>query len=82
MNTNLVKILLCWEYRSFGRELSTHLGINPWHIMSRKGNSNNNNTSQIEIVRVLSTVSIIPRPSSAAISPLPSLAAIAPLPSA
>jgi hypothetical protein len=42
--------------------------------MSRKGNSNNNNTSQIEIVRVLSTVSIIPRPSSAAISPLPSVA--------
>jgi hypothetical protein len=42
--------------------------------MWQKGNSNNNNTSQIEIAPCLSTDSTIPRPSSAAISPLPSVA--------
>ncbi|CAN5212594.1 hypothetical protein BH18THE2_BH18THE2_30100 [soil metagenome] len=50
--------------------------------MSRKGNSSNNNRSQIEIALVLSTDLIIPRPSSITISPLPSVAAITLLPSA
>ena len=82
MNTILVKILLFWKYKNFGKELSTHfvsiLGI----IMSRKGNSSNNNTSHIKIALILSTDLIIPRPSSVTISPLPSVAAITPLPSA